>query len=228
VLDINSGSPRLMENGANSNNSVHHNGQEIPRPQPKLVVPSVEPEKNYLQIFIVLATILVIVVAALLYVLSATKTSQLKTKTAEASDLEKQLAVPAMQTLDKQIQSFQSGLKAYQTILSGKVYWSKMFLALQTNDIKNVKFNNFTMDDSKKIKITGETDDYTSIAKLMTSLTSSGNFINVNLVSATRSTDANSIRLNFVISLDGISSTFKETAATAATTIDTTGNSVNQ
>lgn len=203
MLDI-----RGMNQNPNSDLEEDRVENNIPRPQPKLQVPSVEPETNYLEVFSVIAAIIVIVVAALLYILKMTKASALKTKDSQSNELQQSLANPALKNIDDQIQSYQTGLDIYQSVISSKIYWSKMFQGLANTDPKNVKFNTFTLDENKNIKISGETNTYSNLAKLVRSLENSKSFSEVKLTSSTTTETLGVSKVNFAISVKVNSSSF--------------------
>ncbi|OGD65659.1 hypothetical protein A3F08_02435 [Candidatus Berkelbacteria bacterium RIFCSPHIGHO2_12_FULL_36_9] len=192
MLDISSGTNNVVDK-----DKLDNNHQEPPRPMPKLEMPQVEPEPNYLQFFVIGATLIIIIAAVFLYVMQGTKSSELKTRSVEAKELEQNLLQSDIKKLDNEVQAFQEGILAYQSILAGKIYWSKMFEELEKSTLKNIKFNNFSLDENKLIKINGETDTYENVAKLMRSLENSSSFTQVKLISAVLTDKKDKVRVTF-------------------------------
>lgn len=193
--------------------------EEVPRPKPQLELPPIEPEANYLTAFAVIATILVVVAGVGIYVLKSTKTSAYNTKQAEVNDLSKELGASPLKELDQQITSLQDGLSIYQQAISGQVLWSMMFKEFEKVDPKNVKFTALAMDEKQLVKLSGEGNDFTSIAKLVRSLENSKDFSDVKLVSATSSDPEKGGKINFGVTFSVKSATLKEkTQAVVPTT----------
>lgn len=201
MLDINS----LRKNSSNTGNNATQgqtsvrNEAEIPRP--KLEFPSIDEGPNYTNIFTVIVAVIFLVAGILLYVLQTTKTSALKTKESMVQDLTKQLNTTDMLALDKKVQDLQSGIGAYSTALTGKLYWSNLFTVLQKVTPKNVKFTAFAVDENKLVKITAETTIFNEIAILTRSLENSTSFSDVKLVSSTAVDSTTGSKINFAISL---------------------------
>lgn len=204
MLDIKTASSKEE----NQNQAV----REAPIPRPKLEFPSIEPEKNYLVFFSVSALIIVLVSAVGLYVLKANKDSALKTKNAEYASLQQQINSPPLKDLDKQIVDLQNGLAVYQSTLSGKIYWSKMFTELERTVPKSIIYTALSVDEKKALKVSGLADDFSSIAKLMASLTSSKGFTNVKLVSSQISETAGVGKVSFSLSFNVIEASLKKSA----------------
>lgn len=199
-----------------NNNSVKVEPNRGPRPRPELELPPLEPQKNYLSLFSVLAVILIIIVAIGLYVIRLTNASALKTKDAEMQSLSDELGTNPLKDLDLQMIGLQAGIIAFQRVVSGELYYSKLFTELEKRDPKNVKLTAFSLDDKGLIKLSGEASDFTSIAKLIRSLENSSMFDDVKLVSSTSADSKTGAKLTFSLTLSVKTSELKKTNTSAS------------
>lgn len=213
MLDIRGGSAEPAENSSaeSENQVIEESKEEIPRPQPKLEVPSLEPEPNYLGIFSIITAVIVVVAGIFLYILKETKASALKTKEAEAQELQQQLSISSIKELDDKVQVLQTGLQVFQSALAGKVYWSKLFLELEKATPKNVKLTNFSLDEKKVVKVTGQTDTHQAVAKLIRSLQESSKFTDIKLISSALAETGEGNKIDFALTLKLEEANFKET-----------------
>lgn len=189
--------------GATSNAAGWQTPQQTdkaPRPKPPLELPEIEEEKNYTSIFAVICVLIVITAAVGLYVVKTTKASVLKSAEDKKQSLELQLGQSPLRELNKQILSLQNGIKKYEKAVAGAISWSKVFSELEKTDPRNVKFSAFSVDENNLVKLGGEANDFTSLAKLIRSLENSKYFVDIKLVSSTVNV-ANNI-VNFVVSFN--------------------------
>ena len=173
--------------------------QEVQRPRPKLEMPPIEPQSNYLTLFSIIAVILVLLTAVGLYVLKSTKASAFKTQEAEMQMLTDQMGSSPLVELDKQITDLQNGLVLFEAAINSEFYWSKMFTELDKTDPKSVKFTAFSVDENGIMKLSGQTADFVNIAKLIRSMENSAMFTDVALVSSTSAETVSGNNINFII-----------------------------
>lgn len=165
---------------------------------------SVEEVEKSVSVFAIIALIVVVIAAGCFYVGKVYKKSQLKNKEAVYTDLLTQLAAKDISEVDKTAQELQKGLKILQTALAGQLNYSKLFQELQKITPKNVKLNNFIVGDKDEMKIDGEANDYSSVAKAMASFSGSEMFSDVKLVSSTTSetTEGKKVSFSFTLQLN--------------------------
>lgn len=208
VLDIKTVGAGVIKPAENSNPEP----ASQPLPRPSLEFPSIEPEKNFLGIFSIIALVIVLVAAIGLYIMKANKNSLLSTKTAEANGLIQQLNTPPLNSLNQQIIDLENGLGVFQSAMQGKVYYSKMFSELGRITPKNVRLTAFSMDETGAIKVSGEADDFSSVAKFVKSMQDSPDFSGVKLVSSTVSETVGTGKVTFSVTSKVNTNLLKETA----------------
>lgn len=143
---------------------------------------------NFLEILSIAAAAFAIIAAIVFVVLQRSAANQLQVKTQELQDLESQLKTPDLAVADLRAQKISKSVSTLQTALKQKVYWSKLFDDLKINSLRSVKYNNFSVDDKGVVKIDGEANAYSDVAKFLAGLRNSLKLADVTLISATSAT----------------------------------------
>ena len=219
MLEINT----TNSNAAKPEENPNKNGNNIksqPMPRPSLEFPAIEPEKNYLGIFSIIALFLVLISAVGIYIMKANKNSLLETRNTEANNFIQQLNTAPLDSLNKQIVDLQNGLTIFQTAMQGKIYYSKMFSELEKITPKNIRLTTFSMDENNTVKMGGEANDFSSVAKFIKSLQNSSDFTAVQLVSSNVSELSESGKTTFTLT-----SKLNTNALTVASENSSTSNS---
>lgn len=199
-----------------SNGASNHNNTNQPLPKPSLEFPAIEPEKNYLGTFAIVALVLVLLSAVGIYIMKSNKSSLLNTKTTEENNLIQQINTAPLSTLNEQIINLQNGLVVFQSAMQGKIYYSKLFAELEKIIPKSVRLTSFSVDENNASKIGGETDNFSDIGKFIKSLQDSPDFSDVQLISSTTSDSTGSAKVNFSVSCKINANELKETSAASS------------
>jgi Tfp pilus assembly protein PilN len=223
VLDIKTAS---VNNAKESNNASNNSHTTQSLPKPSLEFPAIEPEKNYLGTFSIIALILVVLSAVGIYIMKSNKNSLLTTKTTEANNLIQQLNTAPLSTLNDQIVNLQNGLTVFQSAMQGKVYYSKLFAELQKIVPKSVRLTNLSVDENNATKMGGETTNFSDIGVFIKSLQSSQDFSDVQLISSTTSDASGTAKVTFSVSCKLNASALKQNvSASDNSTTNATSNS---
>jgi Tfp pilus assembly protein PilN len=191
VLDIKS---------TNDKEKANSSSHEIPRPKPpKLEFPALEAEKNYLMIFSIIAVVIVLILGVFFSRYSSTRSEALKTKHQQEQDLLARLNNSSLSDLNKQITDLDKALAASGN--QNSAVWSAMFSDLEGVVPKDLKLTNFSLDEANAVKLSGESNSYSTVAKLIRSMEGSKRFSNVKLVSSSVSDTPDGSKVNFSISL---------------------------
>ena len=159
-----------------------------------------ETEKS-ISYFSITTVIVVLIATAIFYGLTIYKQSQLKYKQTAYNNLISQLNVKDLSDIDKTTQELQKGLNVLKGVLGSQYNYSKLFQEVQKDTPKNVKLNNFSVDDKGSIKMDGEGSDYNAAAKTMASFSASNMFSDLKLISSTTATTTNGSKVTFSLSL---------------------------
>ncbi|MCL5795163.1 MAG: PilN domain-containing protein [Patescibacteria group bacterium] len=151
--------------------------------------------------FSIIAVIIVLVATAVFYGLTVYKKSQLKYKETVYNSALAKLNVKDVSDVDKVAQELQRGLAVLQNILGNQYNYSKLFQEIQKDTPKNVKLNNFSVDDKGDIKMDGEGGNYDAAAKTMASYSQSEMFSDVKLVSSNTVTTTNGSKVAFSLTM---------------------------
>jgi hypothetical protein len=158
--------------------------QEINLLQNKLKDRSEAWDRRNTIVGVVLGAILVLVLAAgaFLYYLNSdakTKASEIQTE-----NLSIQSKLDSSQGSLASAKSFQAQLRNIDKLLTGHIYWSKVFDTAQTTIIKNSQYSLFQAKTDGKIHVEGLVSNMDSLGKLLLSLSTNPDLTGVKLISA--------------------------------------------
>lgn len=130
---------------------------------------------------------LFVLMSGLIYFLANNKANVLENKLAIYQDLNIQLNSNDLKSVDEISTRLEKGLKQVSSTLATRSSWTTLFKELQIVTPPDVIFKNFLVTDKDlATKITGEANDFHSLALLIDALNKSPYFANVKLISSSQ------------------------------------------
>lgn len=156
------------------------------KPEPLITPKAIATEETEKSVskFMIMVVIVLLVATGLFYGYDVWQKSQLKTNQTKYTDLLTQMSVKDLADVDVAAQQIQTGLIAIEAVLGNQYSYSKLLTALQKTTPKNVKLNNFSVDEKNNVKLDGVTSDFSSVGIAMASFGDSGYFSDVKMTSS--------------------------------------------
>lgn len=142
-------------------------------------------------IFVILAALMFIGLFVYLFVTKSMQTSQLANAQAKLTQLNLEITSSDLKAIEDQDLRFKNGFPSYNSFIAKSFPWSVFFGDLEKLMPKNIIINNISYSDDGNLIMSGETGDYDSVGKFLTSLTDSKKFIDPKITSINKSTTLN-------------------------------------
>ncbi len=188
-------------------NLSNEKNDKKPKSEPLITPKAIATEETEKSVskFMIAVVIVLLVATGLFYGYDVWQKSQLKTNQTKYTDLLAQMSVKDLADVDVVAQQIQTGLTAIQAVLGNQYSYSKLLTALQKATPKNVKLNNFNVDEKNNVKMDGVTSDFSSVGIAMASYGDSGYFSDVKMTSSGSTFDASGkqqVTFNLEMKLD--------------------------
>ncbi len=159
---------------------------QTPAPEPeKEAIPDIKPvevpKMGSFGALVLMATILTIAGAGILYFMTLSKGKSIEQKRTEFTNLQTMIGEGQLGQLNKDLGEIVTGQTALDSALKGRIYWSKFWNELNNVTPKSVAYTTMTVDKAGSVAVSGTATDFSAVAKLMVSLQHAPIFSSVQL-----------------------------------------------
>ena len=148
--------------------------QEQAPPPEKVAIPEIKPvevpKMGSFGALVLMATILTIAGAGILYFMTLSKGKSIEQKNTEFTNLQTMLNEGQLGQLNKDLGEIVTGQTALDNALKSRIYWSKFWNELNNATPKTVAYTTMTVDKAGSVAVSGTAADFSAVAKLMVSL----------------------------------------------------------
>lgn len=165
-------------------------------------IPSVDkPGLSIFATLLMVATVIFVLGHIVFLFIKFANDSKIKTDTETLSGLEQQLNAKDLKAVDQRARTLKAATTSLDGYLNKRVDWNAVWGETKGKLLKRAKITSFTMDETGMVKLSGDTDSLTNLAKLLVSFQSSDKITNVKLSSSSFSVVDKKTTVTF--SIDG-------------------------
>lgn len=156
------------------------------------------PSKKWYTVSLILSVVVGLVVFLWPFLISG----KLKSVAQERTSLDDQLSSKKNKELEARIRSVKAAAEGLKVALQGTFPTVELVQTLEARLPKDVVILSLSVDEKGQLKLDGETTTYTSVAKFMVSLRSSGSLDKIKLTGLSGGTDGERVRFTITLTSD--------------------------